>query len=243
VTIKFSPGIFRGAFKGFSMTKSRAQKARRRQGLSVPYARQIPGSSRGRGALTNWVVGSQALTSTGQVIGGVTSPTSVPTWNPSGTLTTYNLVSASPITFQPVVIQPAVSGNIPTVGRVRIDQLIGKMLFSTAATTMICSVAVGIYVSEFTTSTSAWDVSDPLNPADAARDQWFFLEAMNLNVVVTASMTAWSCLEMPLRLSESVVIGGGQALNVTVSMVTSATTTGGQLFANPAFRVLTGPVA
>jgi len=219
------------------MTKSKAAKQRRRMGgMSLPYARMTPG----RG-LTNWTVFSQALTASGQVIGGVSTPTSLPTWNPSGAASSYNLVSGSPVTFQGALIQPAVQGNIPTIGRMKIDEIKGKILLATPSASGYFSVAVGIYVSEFTQSTSAWDVSDPLVPSDAARDQWFFLEAKNCSLSLGSSIVASGCVEFDLKLSEPVIIGGGQALNVTVSMVASPNTL--TVFANPAFRVRTGPVA
>jgi len=233
--------VFRGVTVRweFHMTKSRAQKQRRRSGLSVPYGRQIPGGSRGR--VTNWSVFSQMLTASGQVIGGVTTPTSLPTWNPGSSAASYNLISGSPVTFQAALIQPAVSGNIPTIGRMKIDELRGSLIFNDPSSNGIFTVAVGIYVSEFTINTSAWDVSDPMNPTDAARDQYFFLKAIAFTYPLTG-ITAAGMVEMDLGLSEPVVLGGGQALNVTVSMIAS----GGPpptIFCNPCFRVRTGPVA
>jgi hypothetical protein len=188
----------------------------------------------------NWVVGSQALTSAGQIVGGST-PASVPTWNPGSGNTIYNLVSGTPITFQAVVVQSGVSGQNPTIGRVVIDELKGKILFSIPSTTSSFDVAVGVYVSEFTINTSAWDVSDPINPSDAARDQWFFLDAKSIQMPVYTASTPYAAAEMDISFRSPIFLGGGQALNVTVSMIAEVNTQ--TLFCNPAFRTRIRTVA
>jgi len=213
------------------MTRSKMARRRARQNsnLSVPYARMRP--------MSNWVVGSQALTSAGQVIGGVATPTSLPTWAPALTTASYLLSSGTPITFQAAVIQPGISGNAPTIGRMRIDELKGKILFSPTAAGYF-QFAVGVYVSEFTLNTSAWDVYDPLNSADASRDDWWFLDAKTFFCGAPAGALSPVPMELDISFKSSIVIGGGQALNVTVSMISSTT-----CYANPAFRTRVGPVA
>lgn len=153
--------------------QSRARARRRRNDLSLPYARQSPSQG-----MSNWQVGSQALNNSGGVIGGVATPTSVPTWDPAIGSATNTIAKNSPITWQAVVITAGVSTSAPTIGRLKIDELKGRVCFSTFSAATYYVVAIGVYISEFTINTSAWDVSDPLQPNDGARDQWFFLNAM-----------------------------------------------------------------
>jgi hypothetical protein len=218
------------------MVRSKSSRKRARQNaMSIPYARMRPGAG-----LSNWVVGSQALSSTGQVIGGLTTPTNVPTWFPSSSGATYNLATASPVTFQATVISAGVSTATPTIGRQKVDEIKGKILFSQPSTPAYYVVAVGIYISEFTLNTSAWDVYDPLAPSDAARDDFWFLDARTFTLVPANVSTADSFLELDISCKLNLVIGGGQAVNVTVSMISVA---GSTLYCNPAFRTRVGPVA
>jgi len=213
---------------------ARSKSARRRRSAQIPYGKMRPTS--------NWVVGSQALTSAGQVVGGVGSPTSIPTWNPGSQSTNYLIVGGSPVTFQACVIQPGVSGNTPTVGRVRVDEIKGKILVNPGVLAGgYITVSVGIYVSEFTINTSAWDVSDPSSPVDGSRDDWWFLEARTFGLPLGASLVGVSpMMEIDISFKGPIVLGGGQALNVTVA-VTGPGSPGAQC--TPAFRTRIGPVA
>jgi hypothetical protein len=189
--------------------------------------------------MSNWVVGSQAVTSTGVVAVGT-----FPTWSPSSGAPLFNLASGVPVTYQAVVIAPGISGVVPTVGRVAIDEIKGKVLVSSPGVTSAgFTVAVGIYISEYTIATSAWSVLDPLNSSAAAEDDWFYLEALNFMGPLLGAITndAFTQCEFNLKLSEKIVIGGGQALNVTVSMICTPNTA--TLYCNPAFRTRIGPVA
>jgi len=60
-------------------------------------------------------------------------------------------------------------------------------------------------------------------------------------MIPAATSTADSCFFMDLKIPTYIVIGGGQALHVTVSMVES--TGSGRLVCAPAFRTRVGPVA
>jgi len=215
-------------------SKSARRRRARKANSQVPYARMRP--------VSNWAVGSQALTATGQVVGGLSTPTSIPTFNPSfsGLL---SVASGVPFTFQAAVISPGLSGSIPTIGRMRIDEIKGKILVGSAIPANRWNVTVGIYVSEFTQNTSAWDVYDPGNPADASRDDWWFLEAkcFYFPLDTTTIAAASDNMEMDISVKLNLVLGGGQALNVTVSCISDGGA--GVMNVNPCFRTRIGPVA
>lgn len=220
------------------MTRSKASRraARNRAAMSIPYARMRPTS--------NWVVGSQALTSTGQVLGGLSTPTSTPTFDarPSGgTL----LAAGTPVTYQAAVISPGLSNAVPTIGRMRVDEIKGHIGIQSANPFNSWVIAIGIYVSEFTQNTSAWDVYDPTNPSDAARDDWWFLMGkciqVNSDGNSALNITAATSIDIDISVKLNLVLGGGQALNVTVGACSDGNA--GTLFIRPLFRTRVGPVA
>jgi hypothetical protein len=227
------------------MTKSRSQRRRSRSGkggmgMSVPYGRHTPNNG-----VRNWQITSQQLTATGQIVGGLLGPpTVVPIWNPGGSGGAYTFATGVPQTFQVAVIQPGTTPNIPGVGRQQIDRIKGKLHLSGPSSPMYVDIAVGIYVSEFTVNTSAWDVLDPMTPTDASRDEWWFLEAYTFLVapqgVATAPFASPDLATINIDLSERIVIGAGQAVNLTVTFVGNSSST---MLITPSFRTLVGPVA
>jgi hypothetical protein len=198
----------------------------------MPYGRERP--------ITNWQVGSQQVDQTGQVVGGFATPTSVPTWNPGASAGTYQLTTGAPKTFQVAVINAAVSGAAPTIGRMRVDEIVGRLLFNVPSVPGFYSIAVGVYVSEFTVNTTAWDVFDPMLPQDGARDDWWLLQAESFQIVTNALAVAGSNANMDIHMDQSITIGGGQAVHLTVSMIGPNAST---LFVSPAVRARVGPVA
>jgi len=202
-------------------SNGRTRKRRRRGGLSVPYARMRP--------VTDWLVGGANTDNTGAPL------TTVSTFDKTG----LTIVSGTPMTFQAVVIQPTPATSTPGVGRINCVEVKGSVFITNWTTSGFARIAVGIYVSELNSSTTKWDVRDPLTAADAARDDYFFLHGRVYEISAEAGQTA-SCLavEIPLSLPENVVLGGGQALHVTVSMVgpSAATVIG-------FFRTRIGPIA
>jgi hypothetical protein len=128
--------------------------------------------------MDNWVIGGSATDSTGAVIGGAT-PTGPSTWTMSPG---QPLASGSPISYQAVAIVAAPNTSTPTIGKVQVDAIQGHLCLTpnTAFTVGRVTVAVCIYVSEFNSSTSKWDVRDPINTADAARDDYFFWRLVSL---------------------------------------------------------------
>jgi len=207
-----------------------ARKNRRRRGrgtTSIPYARMRP--------IEDWKVGGSAVDATGAVIGGA-SPTGPATWLMGAGSATI-LATGVPITFQAVALIAAPNTSTPTLGRMRLDDIKGSIFLGAPASATVIRAAVGIYVSEYNSNTGKWDVRDPLNTADGSRDDYFYLEGQMFDLPATGTSTAPTIIKFDLRLSERVVIGGGQALHVTVSAV------GANISLNSAFRTLVGPVA
>jgi len=218
------------------MARSRASRRRRADNVNnIPYARMRPN-------VVNWTIGGSATDNTGQVITSGTPP--VPsgpaTWTPVG----FNLTDSIPLTFQAVTIVAAPNTSTPTIGRMKIDEMKGRICFNNPSLPLAISVAVCVYVSEFNSSTGKWDVRDPMNVADAARDDYFYLEAMSISQPDTAAQTGNSGYCFDLKLANPLVIGGGQALHVTVSFVTALAGVGGEtIYCHPAFRTRVGSVA
>jgi len=89
---------------------------------------------------------------------------------------------------------------------------------------------------------NTWSVKDPANAGFAAEDDWLYLEVQEMEVPATTTATAFTCMQFDLTLSDTgLVIGTGQALAVTISMLTGAG--GGTLRYCNAYRTLIGPVA
>ncbi len=228
------------------MALSKSARRRRAGMANVPYARMRPN-------VTNWVIGGSATDNTGGVIGGG-APTGPATWLPATGVgpASYGLVSGAPVSFQAVAIVAAPNTSTPTIGRMKIDEVRGTLEltnfqlvadpFTAAAAAHRVNVAVCIYVSEFNSNTGKWDVRDPLSTADAARDDYFFLEGRSVYFPASAVTAAPTSVCFDLKLANPLIIGGGQALHVTISMVsTLGATYQGAL--SSYFRTRVGPVA
>jgi hypothetical protein len=217
-----------------------SKSARRRRAMSnsqVPYARMRPN-------VTNWGVGGSATDGTGSVIGGTATPTGPATWQ-NGT-TAFPLLSGQQVSYQAVVVVPAANLGTPGIGRLKIDEIKGRIYCTPTqshTTPPRVTVGVGIYVSEYTISTTKWSVHDPLVTADAAVDDYFFLEVQEkiMPCLGALNVTADSWMYFDLHLANPLIIGGGQALHVTVSVITAAGGFGVNVAS--AFRTRTGPVA
>jgi hypothetical protein len=189
--------------------------------MVVPYARMRPN-------VTDFVVGGSNVDNTGAPL------TSVSTFDKTG----LAILTAVPMTFQAVMIQPVASTSTPGIGRVRIDEIKGRVCLTTFVTAGPVVAAVGIYVSELNSNLTKWDVRDPLSATDAARDDYFYLEGRAVEIPATADAVSVSELCFDLKLANPLMIGGGQALHVTVSYVGPASA---KVFGF--FRTRTGPVA
>jgi len=220
-------------------SKSARRRARQRAAFSVPYGRMRP--------LANWQVVTQALTTAGQIVGGAAAPTSVPCWNPT---VGVSVSSGGTVTWQVACIMPGVQGGVgttPQIGRQKIDRVKGRIhvLNTTYGVTLpnYFVICLGIYVSEYTVTTTAWDVYDPSQPADAARDDYWLLDAMVIETPATAGSQS-NTRQIPhfdIDLAESIIIGNGQAVNVTASVYGQGNA--GSCILLPSLRAMVGPVA
>jgi len=213
-------------------SKSARRRARMAGGASIPYARMRPN-------LANWIVGGSATDNTGSVIGGA-SPTGPSTWSctPANAQT---IVPSTPFSYQAVTIVAAPNTTTPTIGRIKVDEVKGHIYVCDFTNASEHAFAVGIYVSEFNSNSGKWDVRDPMITSDAARDDYFFLEAQAWDFPITTNATAQSGFRFDLKLSNPLILGGGQALHVTVSYRNAANT--GSATCYSMFRSRVGPVA
>jgi len=216
------------------MASKSARRRRARANNMVPYARMRPN-------VTDWLIGPCGVSAAGTVNAGYnTAPTS---WSNGANSTV--LTSGNPQSVMAVVIVPSPASGTPSIGKARIDEIRGHVSFTNFQNAGRVTIAVAIYVSERTSGVGGgltWDVRDPLNTADAGRDDYFYLECQETDVVAPAAETSAEnriCFDLKLA-NGNIGIGGGQALLVTVSFVNSGA---GTCSWATMFRTRIGPVA
>jgi hypothetical protein len=85
--------------------------------------------------------------------------------------------------------------------------------------------SIGLYVAELNSSATAWSVRDPSTPADANRDDYLWLDQVSYGSSIGSTQTTMSeicrrpVLPFPIRL------GGGQALALTVALLSGSSGT------------------
>jgi len=185
----------------------------------------------------DWVVGGQGLDATGlPIVGGLFS------WNGG-----YTVASGGSITFQPTFIQPTPMSSTPTIGRLRVDEIRGRIYVSSAfanTTPDRFQTAVGIYVSDLNVTTTLWNVRNLLLNLEACRDDYLYLDTrewQQKNLSGITDLAELPCFD--LGMSVPVVMGGGQAINVTVSVSSSAKEDAQPVRVTAFFRARIGPVA
>jgi len=216
---------------------ARRSRNRRRAMQNGNRSMFIPGyvPPRRRTGTTDWIVSSASVDATGLSNPGA----GLQGWADSGILIT----SGSFVTSQLVVINPVPMSSTPSVGRLRIDEVRGCVHLSSAGGAAACIVqySVALYVSDLNNTTTLWNVRNPLTPADAARDDYLFLEGGELISVPRAAMTGlFETVRVSISLAQPVIIGGGQALHLVIAGVSS---TGTQVGATSFCRTRVGPVA
>lgn len=207
--------------------------ARRRRSMyqrqQQPMATRLQPSRR-TGGTFDWITSTAATNAAG-------APIVQTSWGGAINLTNDSIV------FQSCLIQPAPASSTPSIGRLRVDEIRGRICVKGAITGTGDSyfAAVGIYVSELNNTTTLWNVRNLLTASDAARDDYLYLEgksflATNL-ATATPAVVEDICFE--LNLSQPVIIGGGQAVHVqvAVSSISQAATV------SSFFRTRVGPVA
>jgi hypothetical protein len=192
----------------------------------------------------DWIASNASVDATGapQSGGAISS-----SWGQTSATT---VASGSVVTFQAVVINPTPMASTPTVGRLRIDEIRGRICVSNGdASPGQFYTAVAIYVSDINNTTTLWNVRNPLVLAESTRDDYLFLEGKtwtgnvaDTSSAITATQKEDVCFE--LHLSQPVVIGGGQALHVAVACASNTKLEGGlNTLVTAYFRSRVGPVA
>jgi hypothetical protein len=203
---------------------------RRRLGMGFQQV-SLPGGRRG---LRNWIVGSTSFDSTGAVHA---SP--VRSWFPAGGLANSNVTANGSCTLALAMVQPVAGSTTPTVGAMRVDAVKGTIsFFAGTASAFPFIPAIGLYVAQLNVSASKWSVRSLSDALETQRDDFLYLwGGMYRDGPVTTNFTG-SALVVDIDVKIPVVIGGGEALVLTV-------TNGGAdtLAFNPAIRSLVGPVA
>jgi len=188
----------------------------------------VRGSGR-RSNVFDWVVGGRGVDNTGSPVAAI------PTFGGS-----FVVNAGNNGTYQAVVVIPTPASTTPNVGRLRIDEIHGRVCVSGAGAAGKYGVAVGIYVSDVNNTTTLWNVRQCTLGADAARDDYLFLEGKWFQVDAGSTMEnqPWICFD--LKIPGPVVIGGGQALHVTVA---NDTASANLIVVGAYFRTRVGPVA
>jgi hypothetical protein len=109
-----------------------------------------------------------------------------------------------------------------------VQEVIGTIYIqSNVSTSDFFALAVGIYVAEQLPNGVTWSVRDPLSTQDAGRDDYLFLYAIGFHACPntgSVSPQVSQPLAINVRIPRPEVIGGGEALVMTISM----TSNGGQ---------------
>jgi len=206
---------------------------------------QMP--NRRRTGTSDWVVSSASVDPTGTAQAGTAILTS---WNAGlGAPSTAGIIgSGAFVTNQAILVQPTPMTSTPTVGRLRVNRIKGRISvfpFVTNGTWDQFSVFVGIYLAELNNTTTKWEVRNLLSTSDVARDDFFYLEnrvflGQNGAPVTPVTQNIWEGVLFDLDVPISVVIGGGQALHVTIAAVSGNNMS---VVASTAYRTNIGPVA
>jgi len=172
----------------------------------------------------DWVIGGTGLNNVG-------GPIALTGWNgglgtlASGTPQTFILVGEpTPASLSTATLAP------PSVGEVEIAEVAGSLFFTAiSGSADKFFLAVAIYVTEFNMPGTNWAVRDPLNPVEAVRDDYLFLRAMTFFMPNQAGGTSEVTQEVRVAIPSPEVIGGGEALVLTMSMVSASASTLGYM--------------
>jgi hypothetical protein len=196
------------------------------QGMNV-------GVSRWRGGIFDWNVGGLSVDPTGAPL-GVAGSTS--TWNLG---TPAAIAPGAGQTFFGTLIQPAPATSTPGIGRLKIDEIKGRITLA-VANSGVFYVACGIFVSDLNNTTTLWNVRNPTVAADCVRDDYIFLEGKSFQAAVPAAGSDLCEIGFDFDIKCNVIIGGGQALAIAIYNATGSAASVG---VTTAFRVIVGPVA
>lgn len=164
----------------------------------------------------DWVVGG------GQVIPGAATIN-----NPSFNGSAQSLTAGSAYAHQLVVVPipvPALN-QTPTIGEMKVRGVVGSVFFDSATTAGVYNIGVGMYIAKLNSNTGVWDMRSIFGAsfADATRDDWLFLRVMRLVSPANTTFTLPSCFEIPVAISRSIVLGGGEALHLQIENAAGST--------------------
>jgi len=135
------------------------------------------------------------------------------------------LATTASATWQAVTLPTAATAaNAPPgVGELEVDEVMGSIFVPFATVAGVYIIGVGIYVSKYDSNRGSWDTRAIANSTgpDATRDDWLFLRVMVV-IFPGVSTVIPSGIEVPLAIGRPVVIGGGEAIHVTVDNLTAA---------------------
>jgi len=167
--------------------------------------------------MANWIVGNSNVTAGGALVSGGL----ITTWT-LGSDVTVSLGSGAQVTYVAYGIIPAVASGTAALGHVRIDEMRGSLFFNlpkTAALAQRVAVGVGVYVAESSQNTTVWTVLNPLDPPTSGEDLFLLLKAWDGIVAAPVAGVSNSVVEIPVNWTRPVMIGGGTALHVSVSVL------------------------
>jgi hypothetical protein len=191
-------------------------------------------ASRRTSGLWDWITSGASTDATGAPLGGA----SIVGWG--GFQTVANNVA---VTSQAVVIPPSPAASTPGIGRLRIEELRGQVSFRNfGASADTFDTWVCVYVSDMNFTTTLWNVRNPSVAADVSRDDYLYLQHRGWGACVATATTALDeVMEFELSISQPVVIGGGQALHISVISIGRVNTMNTMVSWN--YRARVGPVA
>jgi hypothetical protein len=198
--------------------------------------RQSGGFRNGGGRnVRDFIISGVSLTSTGA---------------PTGTLSAWGGLSVLPdgvnvCHYLLVAIIPSPATSTPSIGRLRIDKITGRVSYwVNSAGNPSAGVVVSIYPSELNNTTTLWHVRNPAVPADAARDDYLFLKGgASVGQPETIVTSACEPPSMNIDLSPNMLIGGGQGIILSVANGFAAPGTSGGAYVLPHVRTQVGPAA
>jgi len=180
----------------------------------------------------DWIVGGTALNAAG-------APSALSSWGSSGgTVLTSGSSMSYVLTGEQLNLVGAAAVTGPGISELKIEEIQGSLFFTmNSANTKSANffVAIGIYVAELNSSSSAWSTRDPMTTTDAGRDDYLFIRGINFAAGLTSlESDVDQPVEVRLAIPAPEVIGAGEALVVTVSQIEAIS--GGSLNVLPFVR-------
>lgn len=103
----------------------------------------------------------------------------------------------------------------PGVGELQVDEIQGSLFVTTPSQTGVYFFGVGIYIAKY--ALGQWDLMIPTSAPQGGNDFFLYQRVMTGYLPAMSSWIAPTILEVPLKLPGPVVLGGGEALHVTIS--------------------------